>query len=106
MQFVRVVDRRAAVIGDRGFQDQQVVITGGPPVLHAELDNGDQDALPFEVAVAQAAVTQQLRAAHLEPDRVRRVMGHAHRVAFGVPDADFQMAGALGGVRNGHWCNR
>jgi UDP-2,3-diacylglucosamine hydrolase len=54
-------------------------------VAHAQVDYGEHDALLFELSVGGAELLDQIRAAHLTPDKVVRVIDHLHLIGFRIP---------------------
>src|SRR5262245_6293029 len=80
-------DARPRVGGDARADLQEVVVACGPQVARARLDHGQVQIVRLELAVAQAALAQEVGAAHLEPREVAAVPGDTHLVGLGVADA-------------------
>ena len=69
-------------------QGQFVVISSRLLETGGEVDHDQKSSCRFEISVVTTLRSEHLRAAHLEPHRIVRVMDYAHGVAFAIPHPD------------------
>lgn len=72
-----------------GSNAHQVVVTRRSPIPKFKAHDREENPRLLERAIVATGGAQHFGAAHLEPNRVDRVMDKAHRVALGVADAKF-----------------
>src|SRR5690606_39246707 len=67
---------------------QFVVEAGGGPVVELDVRHRQRRAFVFHVSVAESALPQPFDPSRFAPHDVRAVVGDAHLVGLGEPDAD------------------
>jgi hypothetical protein len=88
VQKILVFEFRGADPLDAGFQSQQIVIFCRLPKMGTEADDDHEQARLFHLAIVSALGPQQFCPAHLEEDRIIRVVQKAHRVGLFVAHAE------------------
>ncbi len=98
--FVAVDDFDVGDALDGGAQSEEIVVECGTFEFAADVDDHEEVAGVFDVAIGEAGAAEQLGAALLEVDEEGGVVEEAHTVGFGVADADFDFVGVEGGHGN------
>ena len=86
--FVVVFDFDFAAASPGGADFDLVVVADGAFVADGEADDDEEDAVLFELGVADAGLSEQFGPADFEPGGVGGVVGDAHGVALVVADAE------------------